>query len=74
VHGFAPLPRARLPFRAIVVASSDDPWCALDRTRAWAADWGAEFHDIGPHGHINAASGLGDWPQGKAWLADLAGI
>jgi uncharacterized protein len=72
VHGFAPMPRGRLPFRTIVVASSDDPWCELSTAQTRAADWGAEFHDIGPHGHINAASGLGDWPQGKAWLASLA--
>jgi hypothetical protein len=71
VHGFAPMPRGKLPFRTIVAASSDDPWCELAKTRSWAASWDAEFHDIGPCGHINAASGLGDWPQGKAWLASL---
>jgi predicted alpha/beta hydrolase family esterase len=70
--GFAPLPLSPLPFNSIVVASSDDPWClSLVRVQSWAAAWGAEFHDIGPRGHINGDSGLGDWPQGRQWLASL---
>jgi predicted alpha/beta hydrolase family esterase len=70
-HGFAPMPRAALPFKSIVVASTDDPWCALSKARSWARDWGAEFHDIGALSHINASSDLGDWQQGRAWLAQL---
>jgi predicted alpha/beta hydrolase family esterase len=69
--GFAPMPRARLPFASIVLASSNDPWCALAKAQGWARDWGAQFHDIGPHGHINDESGLGDWPQARHWLAEL---
>jgi len=26
---------------------------------------------IGAKGHINADSGLGDWPEGQAWLDEL---
>lgn len=72
VQGFAPMQRIPLPFRTIVAASNDDPWCALPKAQAWAADWGADFHDIGARGHINADSGLGDWPQGRQWLQELA--
>ncbi len=64
--------RGRLPFDATVVASSDDPYCALDRARGMAADWGARFVDVGPRGHVNADSGLGDWPEGLALLHALA--
>lgn len=71
VTGFSPMPRARLPFPAMVVASSDDPWCALPRARAWADAWDARFHEIGARGHINGDSGLGNWEQGRQWLADL---
>lgn len=71
--GFAPMPRAALPFNSVVVASSDDPWCALPRAQSWSAGWGASFHEIGAHGHINGDSGLGDWPQGRRWLEGLAG-
>jgi predicted alpha/beta hydrolase family esterase len=69
--GFAPMPLAGLPFPAAVAASSDDPWCALDRARVSAAARGAVFHDIGRRGHINAESGLGNWPEGRAWLGQL---
>lgn len=73
VTGFAPIPRNPLPFKAIVAASSNDPWCALPRASAWAADWRAQFHDIGPRGHINADSALENWPQGLRWIAELEG-
>jgi len=71
--GFAPMPRIALPFRSTVVASTDDPWCALPRARSWAVDWQAQFNEIGPLGHINGDSGLGDWPRGRHWLHELAG-
>lgn len=73
VAGFAPMPRIRLPFKSLVVASSDDPWCELAQAKEWANDWGAGIHDIGARGHINSESGLGDWPQGRDWLFSLAG-
>lgn len=70
--GFSPMPRLRLPFKAIVVASSDDAWCALPKAKSFAADWDAQFISIGAFGHINAESNLGDWPQGREYLAALA--
>jgi predicted alpha/beta hydrolase family esterase len=54
-----------------VLASRDDPYVTLDRARSFARDWGAVFVDLGTCGHINAASGLGDWPEGRRYLADL---
>jgi predicted alpha/beta hydrolase family esterase len=71
IPGWAPMARARLPFAARVVASSDDPFMALDRAQSLARDWGAQWSDLGPAGHLNADSGLGDWPQGHAWLTEL---
>lgn len=58
------LPRARLPFPSLVVASCDDPWMRFDRVRHWAGIWGSALIDIGPAGHINVDSGFGPWPQG----------
>ena len=46
-RGFAPMPLARLPFPATVIASSDDPYVTLARARAFAAAWGADFVDAG---------------------------
>ena len=57
-----------LPFPSTLVASTDDPFSTLDAAAQLAAHWGATLYNIGPHGHINAESGLGDWPQGRALL------
>ena len=70
-RSFAPLPRRRLPFPAILAASADDPFMDPARARQLAADWGARFVELGPCGHLNLASGHGPWPRGEALLADL---
>jgi predicted alpha/beta hydrolase family esterase len=36
-----------------------------------AAGWGCEVHTVGAAGHLNTASGLGDWPAGLALLNAL---
>lgn len=65
---FRPVPEAPLPFPALVVASSDDPYDPQGGAARLAAAWGAELVVAGALGHINAASGIGDWPQGAALL------
>lgn len=72
IPGWSPPARERLPFRSIVVASSDDPFGGLDNARQLAADWGSQLHEVGACGHINADSGLGNWDEGLALLDDLA--
>jgi uncharacterized protein len=69
--GFAPIPLLRLPFPSIVVASSNDPFVTVARARTFASAWGSEFVLIGETGHINTASGLGDWPEGLALLRNF---
>jgi uncharacterized protein len=64
----------RLPFPSICVLSSNDPFCDLAPGMEMAAAWGSRCEPIGARGHINANSGLNDWPQGKAWLAELAAL
>jgi serine hydrolase len=68
---FAPLPLYRLPFRSVVVASSNDPYVAIYRARAFAVAWGSRFVNIGACGHINIASGFGPWPAGEMILREL---
>jgi predicted alpha/beta hydrolase family esterase len=63
-RGFSSPPRTPLSFSSIVVASTNDPYGSLAFARSCAENWGSEFADIGAAGHINAASGLGDWPEG----------
>ncbi|MBV2163013.1 MAG: alpha/beta fold hydrolase [Comamonas sp.] len=69
--GWAPIARQRLPFRTTLVGSRNDPYCRAERARQLAADWGAAWVDAGAAGHINSASGLGDWPAGHALLEEL---
>lgn len=61
---FAPLPLDPLPFPSVLVASSNDPYCSLERARFLAEAWGSAFVEGGNLGHINAGSGHGPWPEG----------
>lgn len=71
LRNFAPIPRRRLPFPSRVVASSDDLFLSVARAESFAASWGSTFANVGNCGHINAASGFGEWPKGEALLRDL---
>jgi predicted alpha/beta hydrolase family esterase len=71
IHSFAPMVRARLPFPALAVLSANDPFCDLAIGRRMAADWGCRSLEPGAFGHLNADSGLGDWPEGRRLLAGL---
>ncbi|MBO9515681.1 MAG: alpha/beta hydrolase [Variovorax sp.] len=68
---FAPVPYAPLPYRSIVVASSNDPYCPVRLAGAYARAWGSEFVRMQNAGHINIESGHGDWPLGLALLQSL---
>lgn len=73
LHSWRPPCLAPLPFPSWLIASQDDTvYCSLERAGALAAAWGAKLVDAGRLGHINADSGLGDWPQGRAWLDAFA--
>jgi predicted alpha/beta hydrolase family esterase len=72
LHTWRPLVRQRLPFAAVAVLSSDDPFGTADRSLALVQDWGARVVQAGPRGHLNADSGLGDWPEGRSLLLALA--
>ncbi|MFS4517905.1 RBBP9/YdeN family alpha/beta hydrolase, partial [Delftia tsuruhatensis] len=68
---FAPVPYAPLPYRSVLVASSNDPYCPIRRAGAYARAWGSEFVRLQNAGHINVESGFGDWPLGLALLQSL---
>lgn len=64
--------RARpLDCASVVVASTDDPYCPLEEAELLAAGWGSELRVVGARGHINAASGLGAWQEGRDVLEGL---
>ncbi len=69
--GFSPVPLQSFGFPSIVVASSNDPYGSFEFARACASGWGSRFVNIGPAGHINSESGLGDWPEGWTLYQEL---
>ena len=60
---FGKMPRKRLPFPSVVVASRTDPYMPWLKTREYAGIWGSGLIDLGDAGHINVASGHGRWPE-----------
>lgn len=70
-RGFDPVPLAALPFASVVVASRDDPYGGVAFSQRCVHAWGSRWMDIGARGHINAESGLDDWPQGFEWLMSM---
>lgn len=68
---FADPPAQRFRFASLVVASGNDPYGAIDHARQRAGQWGSKLIEAGPVGHINAGSGLGNWPAGRAVLDEF---
>ena len=68
---FAPVPYLALPYRSILVASSNDPFCPPRTAGAYARSWGSEFVRLQNARHINIESGFGAWPLGLALLQSL---
>jgi uncharacterized protein len=70
-EGFTPIPRERLAFPSIVVASRNDLFGDFERSRSLAEAWGSRFVDAGNSGHLNTDAGFGPWPLGERLLAEL---
>jgi predicted alpha/beta hydrolase family esterase len=66
---FGHRPTAPLPFPTLIVASADDPYGSLSYAQTCASQWRAGLIELGPLGHINAASQLGDWSLGRLLLS-----
>lgn len=69
--GFAPMPRERLPFPSVVVASTNDTYITMARVTGLAADWGARLVNVGAKDHLGSAAKLDSWPEGQALLEEL---
>jgi predicted alpha/beta hydrolase family esterase len=69
--GFHPVPLQPLSFPAILVASENDIYCAVERAREMAYAWGTRFVSAGECGHLNTAAGFGPWPYGEILLLGL---
>jgi predicted alpha/beta hydrolase family esterase len=74
VLSFTPTPLRPLPFPALVVASTNDPYITLGRARELADAWRAKLVNVGACGHINSAAGFGRWRGGDRVLIELQDI
>ncbi|MES2992216.1 MAG: alpha/beta hydrolase [Pseudomonadota bacterium] len=72
--GWLPVPRTRLPFTSVVAASRNDPLAAYARVAALASDWGSRLFDLGDVGHLNPASGFGEWPLAIPLIYELSRV
>lgn len=72
---FASLPVVALSVPSLLVASTDDPYCTIDAAARLADGWATPLITLDGLGHINSASDLGLWTEGRHLLrAFLAGL
>lgn len=70
-NGWLPVPREPLPFASIVAASRNDPLARYERVAGIAREWRSELVDFGNVGHLNPASGFGEWPAAAGLIESL---
>jgi uncharacterized protein len=70
--GWLPVPREPLPFPSIVAASRNDPLATYECVTALAEAWGSRVVDLGDVGHLNPASGFGEWPRALSLIEELS--
>lgn len=70
--GWLPVPHQRLPFPSLVATSDNDPLATRERVLTMARDWGSETIDLGAVGHLNPASGYGEWPMALLLIERLS--
>ena len=72
--GWLPVPRYPLPFPSIVAASRNDPLAEYDHVISMARIWGSSVVDLGEVGHLNPASGFGEWPGALPLINELVAL
>jgi predicted alpha/beta hydrolase family esterase len=70
-NGWEPIPRIRLPFPTIVAASTNDPLATFERVAQFAKDWGSHLVKLGEVGHLNPATGYGEWLGAEPLIEEL---
>lgn len=73
-NGWTPIPTERLPFPSIVAASRNDPLARFERVEALAAGWGGKLVDLGEVGHLNPASGYGEWRDAERLIEEVVAL
>jgi len=70
-NGWMPVPMEPLPFESILVASTNDPLCTFERATEFSLRWDAQLVSAGAVGHLNPASGFGEWAEAEFLLRRL---
>lgn len=70
-HAWLPVPTARLPFPSLVAASTNDPLASYASVQTMATQWGSRLVNVGAVGHLNPASGFGEWPRAQELIQEL---
>jgi len=71
LKGFSPIPLQELPFKSILLASTNDEYMGIEQAEELAKHWGSSFVNVGAKGHINGLSNLQNWPEGRVYLSEL---
>lgn len=71
VNGWLPVPACRLPFPTLVAASTNDPLASYSAVEVMATNWGSVLVNVGAVGHLNPASGFGEWPRAEHLLQQI---
>ena len=70
-NGWLPVPTTRLPFPSLVAASINDPLASYASVETMATQWGSTLVNVGAVGHLNPASGFGEWPRAEEFIQQL---
>ena len=70
-NGWLPVPTSRLPFASLVAASTNDPLASFSRVKTMATHWGSTLVNVGAVGHLNPASGYGEWLRAEQLLKQI---
>ncbi|MCH2216376.1 MAG: alpha/beta fold hydrolase [Flavobacteriales bacterium] len=71
IEGFAPIPLDGLPFKSIVVASTNDHVSSIERIKYFAEAWNSKLIVLKNAGHIESKSGFGSWPLVEQLISEL---
>ena len=71
IEGFTPIPMSQLPFKSIIVGSTNDHVTELQRTKTFAEAWGSELILLENAGHIEGKSGFGQWELAEQLIASF---
>ena len=71
IVGFKHVAKEKLPFKSVCIISDNDPYATTKSSQNLANSWGSEALHVGAKGHINLASNLGEWEEGKNILEKI---